>query len=174
MSAVDAAPSRPLAAFAWIGAPALLAVLATMALGVPFRVFGLALPEPVFPIALAFAWPVIRPSLLAPAVLLLLGLFLELYWGAPKGLWALSLLIAYAVVLLARSLLVGQAAATLAVWHLFAAALAFGAAYLFTLLDSGVAPSLIATGLQYAVTVVLFPLAYRLIRRFEDADVRFR
>lgn len=171
---VEAAPTRPLSALAWIGLPAVLAVLATIALGVPFRLFGLALPEPVFPMALAFAWPVIRPSLLAPLVLLLIGLFLDLYWGAPKGLWALSLLIAYGMLLLTRSLLIGQAAATLAGWYVAAVALAFGAAYLFTLLDSGVAPSLTATGLQLAVTVVLFPLAYRLVRRFEDADVRFR
>lgn len=171
---VEAVPTRPLSALAWIGLPAVLAVLATIALGVPFRLFGLALPEPVFPMALAFAWPVIRPSLLAPLVLLLIGLFLDLYWGTPKGLWALSLLIAYGMLLLTRSLLIGQAAATLAGWYVAAVALAFGAAYLFTLLDSGVAPSLTATGLQLAVTVVLFPLAYRLVRRFEDADVRFR
>lgn len=174
MTTVDTAPSQPLSALAWIGVPALICLAATIALGVPFRAFGLALPEPVFPMALAFAWPVIRPSLLAPLVLLLLGLFLDLYWATPKGLWALSLLIAYGSLLLARSLLIGQAAATLAGWYVAATALAFGAAYLFTTVDSGVAPSLTATGLQLAVTVVLFPLAYRLVRRFEDADVRFR
>lgn len=158
----------------WIGAPAFGAVLATIVLGVPFRLFGLALPEPVFPVVLAFAWAVIRPSLLGPLALLLLGLFLDLYWGGPRGLWALSLLIAYGVVLLARSLLVGQAAGTLALWYLAAAALAFGAALFCTLVQSRVVPSLTAVGLQLAVTVVLFPVAYRLIRRFEDADVRFR
>ncbi len=48
----------------------------------------LQLPEPVFPMAPAFAWAMIRPSVLAPLVLLVMGLFLDLLWGGPIGLWA--------------------------------------------------------------------------------------
>lgn len=171
---VDAPPTQPLAALAWIGVPALAAVAATLALGIPFRLFGLALPEPVFPMALAFAWAVIRPSLLGPFVLLLLGVFLDLYWGDSKGLWALSLLIAYGVLLSGRSLLIGQTAGALAAWYVAAAALAFAAAFTVTAVGAHVMPSLTATGLQFVVTIALFPLAYGLIRRFEDADIRFR
>lgn len=171
---VAGSSSRPLAPAAWIAVPALLAVAATIALGIPFRLFGLALPEPVFPLALAFAWAVIRPSVLGPVALLLLGLFLDLYWGSPRGLWAVSLLTAYGALLAARSLLVGQAVATLALWYAGAGLLAFSVASLITVLQSRVVPNLPAVGLQLAVSLVLFPLAYRLVRRFEDADVRFR
>ena len=88
-----------------------------MLLGTPFRVFGLRLPEPVFPMVLAFAWAVIRPSMIAPFVLLALGLFLDLYWGGPFGLWALALLAAYAMVLLGvRSIMSGQS--RLVLWGL--------------------------------------------------------
>ena len=71
--------------------------MATILLGIPLHVFTLQLPEPVFPLALAFAWAVIRPSILAPFGILLLGLFLDVFWGGPLGLWALCLLVAYGI-----------------------------------------------------------------------------
>ena len=55
----------------------------TILFGIPLRVFGLQLPEPVFPMAAAFAWAVIRPSVLAPFAVLLMGLFLDYFWGGP-------------------------------------------------------------------------------------------
>ena len=51
---------------------------------------------------------------------------------------------------------------------------AFGAAYLFVMLDTHVAPDPVGTALQLLATAALFPLARRLIDRFEDADIRFR
>ena len=170
--------SRPqgqgLQPLSWLVAPMLASLVATLVFGTPIRAFGLALPEPVFPLLLAFSWPVIRPSLLAPFLLLAAGLFLDFFWGAALGLWALSLLIAYGGAFLARSLLAGQSAPVLWIWYAAAAALAFGAAYLFVMLDTHVTPDPMSVVLQFAVTVALFPLAAWLIARFEDADVRFR
>ena len=54
----------------WIIYPALAVLAATLLLGTPIEVFGLKLPEPVLPMVLAFAWPLIRPSMAAPATLL--------------------------------------------------------------------------------------------------------
>ena len=56
----------------------------TVVFAAPLRVLGLQLPEPVFGLVLAFAWPIIRPSVLAPFVLLAYGLFTDLYWGATR------------------------------------------------------------------------------------------
>jgi rod shape-determining protein MreD len=50
----------------WIVYPALAAVAATVVLATPVQLFGLHLPEPVAPMILAFAWPLIRPSMTAP------------------------------------------------------------------------------------------------------------
>lgn len=160
--------------WSWLVAPTLLAVVGTVLLGMPLRLFGMALPEPVFPMVLAFAWAVIRPSVLGPFLLLVAGLFLDLFWGGALGLWALALILAYGVALTARSLMAGQSTTVLAVWYLGATALAFGAAYLFAMLDAHVPPDPVAVGVQFAITVALFPLSKRLIDRFEDADVRFR
>ncbi len=77
----------------WIGYPALIAAAATILFAIPLRLFGLTLPEPVWPMVLAFAWPLIRPSMLAPAVLFGLGVFLDFFWGGQTGMWALSLLL---------------------------------------------------------------------------------
>jgi rod shape-determining protein MreD len=152
----------------------LQAIVATIVFSVPLRVFGLQLPEPIFPMALAFAWAVIRPSILAPFCILLMGLFLDLFWGGPLGLWALCLLIAYGGALAGRSMMAGQSRIILCVWYALVTATALVAGYLFVMLDSRSTPGLVPMAWQFVATIVLYPFAQRLIDLFEDADVRFR
>lgn len=158
----------------WIGYPALAVIAASLVFATPVRLFSLPLPEPIFPMVLAFAWPLIRPSMLAPLVLLLAGLFLDLLWGGPMGLWALCLLSAYGVILFARPLIVGQDVRALFGWYVGVTVLAYALGYVFVSLDVKAAPSLVGGFLQVLVTVLLFPLANNLIERFDDGDVRFR
>ena len=138
------------------------------------RFWGLALPEPVFALPVVFAWAVIRPSMLAPIGVMLMGLFLDLLWGAPEGLWAVCLLLPYGAVLAGRSILAGQPRLIMWGWYAAAVLLALGSGYLFTMLHAQSSPDLISVGWQFLATVVLYPFADRLIDRFEDADVRFR
>src|ERR1700761_6484160 len=95
----------------------LQAIGATIAFGSPLRAISLKLPEPVFPMVLAFAWAVIRPSVLAPFAILIVGLFLDIFWGGPLGLWALCLLIAYGMALAGRSMMAGQNRIILWAWY---------------------------------------------------------
>jgi rod shape-determining protein MreD len=166
--------TRPLDPWRWLGLPSLACVAATAVLATPLKVFGLQLPEPVFPLALAFAWAVIRPSILAPFALLALGLVLDLFWGGPVGLWGLALLAAYAVTVSVRRVLSGLGWWGLAGWYLAAVLAAMAAALALTVFVAHAAPSLLAVFWQLLATLALYPLAYRLIERFEDADVRFR
>ena len=166
--------ARPLAPWRWLGGPMLAAMAASLLLAVPLRFWGLSLPEPVFALPVAFAWAVIRPSMLAPLGVMIMGLFLDLLWGSPIGFWAVSLLLAYGVVLGGRTMLAGQGQLMMWVWYGAATALAMGAGYLFTMLDTQNAPDPRSVGWQFLATVVLYPFADRLIDRFEDADVRFR
>lgn len=166
--------ARPLEPWRWLGVPMLQALIATILFGIPLKAFGLQLPEPVFPMALAFAWAVIRPSILAPFAILLLGLFLDLFWGGPMGLWALCLLIAYGVALAGRSMMAGQSRVILWAWYSLTTATAMAAGYLFVMLDSRSSPGLIPMAWQFLATIVLYPFSQRLIDLFEDADVRFR
>ncbi|QBX38917.1 hypothetical protein E4M02_00265 [Brevundimonas sp. S30B] len=158
----------------WLVGPALAAAAATLVLTTPLQVFGLKLPEPILPLVLAIAWPLIRPSMTAPVVVLGLGLFLDLVLGGPLGLWAVALLSAHGVALLSRNLLAGQATGMLFAWYAGLVAFAFVLAHLIVTLRTGVAPSLVATAWQAIATLLLFPLADWLIQRFDDGDVRFR
>lgn len=158
----------------WIIYPALLTLLAAFVFATPVRVFSLPLPEPVFPMIVAFAWPLIRPSLVAPIALLLCGLFLDLLWYAPTGLWGVVLVTVYGVLLAARPFIIGQDIRVLFAWY---AGLSLGAlllAYGFVLNDADSTPTFVGMLLQWAATLPLFLFAYRLIERFDDNDVRFR
>ena len=116
----------------------------------------------------------IRPSLLPPFVLLLLGLYLDLFYGGALGLWPTCLLLAYGFVLMTRPMMTGQSRAMMWLWYATSCLLAFLAAYLLAMLDALVTPNLLATFWQWLATALLYPFAHRLIERFEDADVRFR
>jgi rod shape-determining protein MreD len=166
--------ARQLTPWRWLGIPLLQCLGATILFGVPLRIWGLQLPEPVFPLAAAFAWAIIRPSVLAPFGILLMGLFLDLFWGGPMGLWALCLLIAYGIVLAGRNMMAGQSRAILWAWYALITATAMMAGYLFVMLDAKSTPNFLSMGWQFLATVLLYPFAHRLIEMFEDADVRFR
>jgi len=175
MSAHGARAARPLNPLRWLGAPMLVCIAATVLVATPIRIFGLALPEPVFPLALAFAWAVIRPSVLPPFALLLLGLFLDVFWDGPQGLWPVVLLGAYAAVLWARRLIMGQDFLAMWGWYGAVLAAALGLGFLLTAMAAHTAPNLIFVVLMYYLpTLLLFPFAHRLITLYEDADVRFR
>ena len=168
------AGARPLAPWRWIGVPLVQCLILTVLFSLPFRPFGLSLPEPIFPMVPAFAWAVIRPSMLAPVAVLAMGLFLDIAWGAPMGLWALSLLLVYGAALVGRSMMAGQSVPVMWAWYAAATGLALGAAFLFTMVGAHATADPIAIAWQFLVTVILFPFAHLLIDRFEDADVRFR
>ena len=146
----------------------------TVLFAIPLRLWGLQLPEPVFPMAAVFAWGVIRPSVLAPFAAVLMGLLLDVFWGGSLGLWAMILLVGYALVLGGRSMTAGQSRGAMWVWYAVVTALAMAAGFLVVALKDRAMPNLFATAWQYLATIILYPFAYRLIDMFEDADVRFR
>jgi len=165
---------RSLEPWRWIGVPMVQLLALTVLFGIPLRVFGLQLPEPIFPMAAVFAWAVIRPSVIAPFAVLLMGLFIDYFWGGPIGLWALCLLVGYGVALGGRTMMAGQSRAILWGWYAVVTAAAQMLGYLFIMLDEKATPSLVSVGWQFLATIILYPFANRLIEMFEDADVRFR
>ncbi len=163
---------KPVQRPGWILWPMLASLAATVVLMTPVRVEGLRLPEPVFPMVLAFAWAVIRPSVVGPFALLATGLFLDLVWGAPLGLWGLALLLAYGGAVVSRGLVTGRGTLMLSIWYLVLTLIAFTGAYITTMLRAHVAPYLPSVLWQLLATLALFPLAQRMIAFFEDAEIR--
>lgn len=158
----------------WIFIPAFLALSGTVLLATPVKLFGLSLPEPLLPMVLAFAWPLIRPSMLAPAVLFVLGVAVDIILGARLGLAPLMLLAVYGAILGARSFLIGQETPVLFLWYAVSATVALSVGYLIVTLGAGNAPSVLAFLMFVLPTLLLFPLADRLVERFDDGDTRFR
>lgn len=158
----------------WILIPALITLAATILLATPVEVFGLNLPRPVIPMVLAFAWPLIRPSVIAPVALTVLGVVFDAFLYNALGLTAVSLLAIYAVVLGSRSFLIGQDTAVLFVWYAACCGLAFLLSYLIVSIIAHNPPSLLALIGQVVPTLLLFPFANNMIERFDDGDVRFR
>lgn len=158
----------------WIVYPALAAVAATIVFATPVQLFGLTLPEPVFPMVLAFAWPLIRPSMTAPAVLFALGLFLDMFWAGPLGLWPLCLMGVYAVILLSRSLLAGHEGVVRFAWYAACTVGAFLTAYGIVAVRAANPPAILSLIGQVVPTLILYPIADWLLERFDDGDTRFR
>ena len=158
----------------WMAAPMAACMAATLLFAAPIKVFGLRPPEPLFAMVPVFAWAVLRPSILAPLALLILGLFNDLVWGGRLGLWSLGLLVAYGFILLTRNMMSGQSRLMMWVWWAAALTACMGAVYLTVRVIDGNAPNPLAVAGQWLPTVLLYPLADRLIGRFEDADPRFR
>jgi rod shape-determining protein MreD len=171
MIARAGAPMSPLI---WLGAPTVAVLAASLVLATPVRIAGLQAPEPVFALVPAFAWAMARPSVLPPFMLVLLGLGLDLLWGAPLGLWPTCLLAAFALVFAARRILSGQEFWGLWAWYAAACAVAMTVGLLLVALRAGRFPSLIGTGAQFGVTLLLFPFAWRLVERYEASDTRYR
>jgi rod shape-determining protein MreD len=103
-----------------------------------------------------------------------MGVFIDLWTGGPLGLWAVALLAAYGSVFVTRSIMAGQSPIAMWLWYASACLFAFVVADFLTMLDALNTPSYLAVFWQFLVTAALYPLAHRLIARYEDADVRFR
>lgn len=158
----------------WIIIPAVLALAGTILLAAPVKLFGLQLPEPLLPMVLAFAWPLIRPSMLAPAVLFALGFLVDGILGHRFGLAPLMLLTVYGTILAARSFLIGQETPVLFFWYALCTTAALIMGYVIEALAAGNAPSILSFLGFLIPTLLLFPLADRMIERFDDGDMRFR
>ena len=154
--------ARALEPWRWLGVPMLQVMAASFLFAIPLRFWGVGLPEPLFALPVVFAWAVIRPSMLAPVCVMLLGIYLDFLWGSRTGFWAVCLLIPYGATIAGRSMLAGQGRAVYWAW------------YALTMLDVKGTVDPITVGWQFLATVILYPFADRLIERFEDADVRFR
>jgi rod shape-determining protein MreD len=157
----------------WILAPALISLALTLMFAAPIRIWGLVLPEPVWPMLLAFCWPLVRPSYIAPLVLAAIGLCLDVFWAAPLGFYTLLLIVIYGVFLSLRSFIIGQDAVVINSIYAIACFGFFTLGTIVITISSGEIPRLIGVGEQMLATMALYPLVNRYLDIYLHADVRF-
>jgi len=78
--------------------PFLSAVVGVIASNIPVSIFGSLVPPPMFGLMAVYFWCLVRPDLMPPGALLVIGILQDLLGGGPAGVWTLSFVAAYAIV----------------------------------------------------------------------------
>lgn len=165
---------RKISLIEWLVMPFILAIALTWLLGTSVQPFGNYLPEPVFPFAVAFAWGLIRPSMIAPIFVALMGFFLDFFWNASMGLWALSLTIVYFLSVLSRTFVANQDwtimfGAYIGLYFIMSLVMV-----ILTYMDTGMVTRLIGIFEQAFATCLCFPFVLRFVERYVHVDVKFQ
>lgn len=155
---IDRVP-LPLARFIASALPVFLAVMAVIAVNLPISLTGGLLPAPLLALAPVYFWALLRPDLMPPSAVLLIGLLEDLLSGGPPGLWAAGFLAAYAFADQQRESLAGLsgigAVLGFAAAMFVASAVAYGLASFVYWRVAPIAPLLLTA----TVTVAFYPLA---------------
>lgn len=138
--------------------PAVLAALLVMLVNMPVSFTGGLLPAPALALACVYFWVLVRPDLMPPFVVLLLGLFEDLLSGGPPGLWAAGFLAAFWLTDREREIFAGLTGIGALIG--FAGAMLFGAgiAYVLDCIVYLRLPPLAPLLLECVSTVVFYPL----------------
>ncbi len=155
------------------GAARLLSVsttlLAALVSILPLRIPGYAALTPAFTLMAAYHWTIYRPDLLPPLSLFAIGLVEDLAVGAPVGVSALLLLLAYTAVLGYRRHFVDRTFPFVwAGFTLLAVTAMLGLWALHCLLDATLL-DLRTTLFRIVLTIAIFPLASFLLGRAQRA-----
>ena len=147
-------PLRFLSSALPVGLTLLLVILANL----PVSFTGGVLPAPALALAAVYFWVLVRPDLMPPFAVLLIGLMEDLLSGGPPGLWAAGFLAAYALTDRQRETFAGLAGAGALLGFAGAMLLAGATAYvLATMIYVRFAP-LAPLLLESVSTVVFYPL----------------
>jgi rod shape-determining protein MreD len=138
--------------------PALIAVLAVAIANLPVSFSNGILPPPLLGLTVIYFWTLLRPDLVPPVLVLVIGLFEDLLSGGQPGLWALGYLVAYAITDRQRDAFAGLAGwgvmIGFSVVMVSTAALVYVVGSLIYWRFAPLQPLLI----QAIVTVILYPL----------------
>jgi len=78
--------------------PVLLALFGVVLTNLPFSLFGGWIPSPMYALMPIYYWCLVRPDLMSPAWVLVIGLAYDVLSGGPPGIWAASFVATYAVI----------------------------------------------------------------------------
>ena len=138
--------------------PAILAAFAVALANLPVSFTGGALPPPLLGLGAVYFWTLLRPDLMPPLLVLLLGLWEDFLSGGQPGLWAIGYLIAYMVTDRQRDAFAGLSGWGVMVGFSIAMFMGAGAVYIAGSLVYWRVSPLQPLVVQSLVTIVLYPL----------------
>jgi rod shape-determining protein MreD len=138
--------------------PLLLSVALVVLVNLPVSLTGRLLPAPVLALAAIYYWVLVRPDLMPPAAVLVVGLLEDVLSGGPPGLWAAGFLAAFLLADRQRETLAGLsgigAILGFAGSMLIAAVIAYTLAWVVYWRSAPVAPLFLET----IITVLFYPV----------------
>jgi rod shape-determining protein MreD len=138
--------------------PVASGMLLTTVVNFPLSVTGGLLPAPVLALSAVYFWTLVRPDLMPPFAVLVIGLLEDLMSGGPPGLWAAGFIAAYALTDRQRDILAGMPGPAALLGFAAAMLLAAATAYVLTLIVYLRPPALAPLLLACVVTVTFHPL----------------
>ena len=78
--------------------PVLFAFVGILLTNTPIAIFGSWVPAPMYALMPVYYWALVRPDLMSPGWVLLIGLGNDVLSPSPIGVWAASFVLTYAVI----------------------------------------------------------------------------
>ena len=139
--------------------PGLLPFLAVLLVNLPVTFTGGLLPAPLLALVPIYYWVTLRPDLMPPIAVLIVGVTEDLVSGGPPGIWAVGFLAAYAIAERQREFFASLSGPATIIGFATAVFTASAAAYLLASILFWrlvpVAPLL----LQAVITTMFYPIA---------------
>lgn len=137
--------------------PALFAILAAVLADFPVSLTAGWIPTPLLALAPIYFWVLIRPDLMPPVLVLMLGLLEDLLSGGPPGLWAAGFLAAYVLADRQRDFFAGLSGAAAILGFAAAMFAASAAAYVLACIVYWRVVPVSPVLAQAVVTVLFYP-----------------
>lgn len=147
--------------FSFLGAlaailPVGLGVLGALVANMPISILGGLVPPPVLAFMPVYFWCLVRPDLMPAPAALALGALEDLLSGGQMGIWALSFVVAYALVDRERDTFAGLSGIGAILGFASAMLLAGTSAFLIEAVSNERFPPLAPVLLQVAVTILYY------------------
>jgi rod shape-determining protein MreD len=139
--------------------PFLMSIVAVVVVNLPISLTGGTLPAPLLAFAPVYFWALMRPELMPPSAVLIIGLVEDLLSGGPPGLWAAGYLAAYALVDRQRESLAGLSGVGAVIGFATALFIAGLVAYILASLVYWRLAPIAPLFLTAIVTIAFYPLA---------------
>lgn len=158
----------------WSMFPFLSAVFCILLTMVPFGLSNGYLSPPSFALVVIYIWILVRPGLMPPGAVFLLGVLQDLVWGGPVGLWGMVFLAVWAFTVSQRQFLDGRGFgliwATFGVVAIGTGILAWIIASIFYGVPMAVLPIVSQTFLSFAVYPLFAKMVPFFVRRIRVSE----